>query len=157
LDDPDDENGDDISFTGPVDGYLDLPPQQFIQLNQHRMKKPSGKPGSSFPSNPDFDPCQIARVPSELWHKLPPDIQTMLQDHNKKIRGPPSGKPQFSAKYNNLWSAQGVTDHDPDLGGYDLDEYPSAGDDGEPSSDTKPSYSIFEHVSGQNQLSYGDI
>jgi hypothetical protein len=85
-DDLEDEDHDDVSFLGPAEGYLDLPPQQFIQLNQHKLKKFSGKTGKpsgkSSPSNPGFDPHQVACVPSELWHKLPPEIQAMLQEHN---------------------------------------------------------------------------
>ena len=153
------DHDDDVSFTGPAEGYLDLSPQQFLQLNQHKMKKPSGKPGNSSgkspPSNPGFDPRQVARVPSDLWRKLPPEIQAMLQEHNKQVKGITGPPSQYSAKYHNLWSTQ--EEPDPDLGTYDLDEYPHAGDDGEPSPDSKPSYSILEHVSGQNQLSYGDI
>jgi len=82
----------------------------------------------------------------------------MLQNHNKKIRASSdSSKPKISVNLHTLLSLLGNEDTEFEGHGYDLDEYPDAGDDGEVNLDESSSYSILEHVSGKKQLLPGDI
>ena len=152
----DDEEGDEIEEKS---SYLDLSPDQFMKLNQHAFKRSPNndrrkvfdRKGKSLP--PSSENAHISRMPYEIWSKIPPEIQAMLQEHNKKVRGFDSTKSKRNVQFHHLNDTNGEEEIDFEGNTYDLDLFPDTGEDGEPS----PSYSVLEHVSGKKLLSPGDI